>query len=315
MFSSLVILTALVFFTICTNTTQSSITATPATTTLPIKTITISPVPLAAAEIPRCLSKNDLLAAHYRDYIPLCNVDIPSYQDIFPFLWTGSFESCLAHCDAFNIAATNDSLNFLKHPAVKRQVQGMVRDGEEVRCKAALYAPGRWLGRDDCYLKWGLEGAKKTEGKIWLVGGMKRKDLEDGDGGRLSFNGTTMQGQTGTPSETKTTKGTDKMDSESTSETATTSTVARSTAMPLTASRLTSSRSTFPHSTFPHSTSSRSTATTSTSTYSSGGQTTTSTSTAEKTASSSSSAPLFDPTLPPILTLSTAYNEKHLPSA
>ena len=291
MFSLITLIAALLLLIAHASANPNSITTTAVTTTLPIKTITISPVPLAAAEIPRCLSKNDLLAAHYRDYIPLCNVDIPSSLDIFPFLWVGSFEACLGWCDSFNFAAANDVLHGPKLKDVKREVQGMLRGGAEVRCKAALFAPGRWLGEDDCYLKYGLEGAKKTEGKIWLVGGIKREDLENGDGGRLSFNGTTMQEQTGAPSETKTTKSTDKIESETTSKTGAASTATTSAAASSTAAR--------------------STPTPQTSTSYSSQETAISTSTSARSSASSSSTSLFDPTLPPILTLSTAYNEKH----
>ncbi|KAL8904984.1 MAG: hypothetical protein Q9207_002907 [Kuettlingeria erythrocarpa] len=60
-------------------------------------------------------------------YQTICGIDYG--DDIRPFLLVGSFEACIQKCDAHNY------------------------DTHGVTCVAALFAPNRLSGKDDCYLK------------------------------------------------------------------------------------------------------------------------------------------------------------------
>jgi hypothetical protein len=117
-------------------------------TTALATTITVSPVPAASA----CLSDHDAHLASSNHYQPLCDVEFP-HQDILPYLWVGDFEQCLHQCDKFNMNETYD-----------HGPNGLI-------CKAALFAPGRFAGSDDCYLKFGLEDPRPAN--LALVGGIK----------------------------------------------------------------------------------------------------------------------------------------------
>jgi hypothetical protein len=62
-------------------------------------------------------------------YTMICDIDFPA-QDIYPFILAGSFDECLAHCEAYNEKAVTDT-----------------------RCAGFVFAPDRSHGADDCYLK------------------------------------------------------------------------------------------------------------------------------------------------------------------
>jgi hypothetical protein len=127
---------------------QSTASITPNTTAPATTTVTVSPVPAPSA----CLSDHDARVASSNGYQPLCDIDFPD-QNILPFLWVGDFEECLQQCDKFNMNDTYDH----------------GRNG--LTCKAALFAPGRFAGSDDCYLKFGLEDPRPAN--LTIIGGLK----------------------------------------------------------------------------------------------------------------------------------------------
>ncbi|KPI44407.1 uncharacterized protein AB675_8829 [Cyphellophora attinorum] len=169
------------------------ITVPESTTPLPTTTVTISPIEMPVVEARRCLSAVDFRAARKHDYYPLCNVDIPG-KDIFSFLWVGQFEYCLEFCDAFNSGGEGGG-ELLSDMPLSPEVAQMRMRGEYVHCKAALFLPERFSGENDCYLKYALDGAIKTNGTPWVVGGIKRQYEEDGG---LTFNGSTTAHATAT---------------------------------------------------------------------------------------------------------------------
>ncbi|KIW88783.1 uncharacterized protein Z519_10830 [Cladophialophora bantiana CBS 173.52] len=78
-------------------------------------------------------------------YTLICNIDFPA-QNIYPFVLAGSFDACLAQCDAYN--ARNVTT--------------------ETRCAGFVFAPDRFNDADNCYLKSSLDNPASAT--IHLVG-------------------------------------------------------------------------------------------------------------------------------------------------
>ncbi|ETN45599.1 uncharacterized protein HMPREF1541_09431 [Cyphellophora europaea CBS 101466] len=108
-------------------------------------TVNLAPFPAPSDAIPI----NDTLAAYRRHYQPIFNIDYPG-QDALPWIWAPNFDECLHRCDMFNA----------KH----------LGNGT-VLCKAALFAPSRINGLNDCYLKLSLNNPQRAN--LTLIGGVK----------------------------------------------------------------------------------------------------------------------------------------------
>lgn len=108
-------------------------------------TITVSPIPAPSD----ALSVNDTSAAARLHFQPIYNIDYPR-QDIFPWIWARSYEECLLRCDTYNANNMGNGTIF---------------------CKAALFAPSRINGLNDCYLKKSLDNPQSAN--VTLIGGIK----------------------------------------------------------------------------------------------------------------------------------------------
>jgi hypothetical protein len=108
-------------------------------------TITIFPTPAPSG----AFTNDDIAAARHLFYQPIYNVDYP-HQDIFPWLWKPSYVACLEACDKHNAAGDRTALT---------------------RCEAALWAPDRLRGKNNCYLKHTLSYPSSVN--VTLLGGIK----------------------------------------------------------------------------------------------------------------------------------------------
>jgi hypothetical protein len=115
---------------------------------MPNITFTIVPVPAPSG----AFSINDTAIAARLGYQPIYNIDYPG-QDLIPWRWVRDYEACLRRCESWNF----------------REAGKPHKD--QTFCKAALFAPARIIGKNDCYLKKSLDHPQLSN--ITLLGGIK----------------------------------------------------------------------------------------------------------------------------------------------
>ncbi|OQV05332.1 hypothetical protein CLAIMM_10092 [Cladophialophora immunda] len=104
-----------------------------------------------ATPLPGSLPCNAVNGSTFLDVVPdgtkytlICDVDFPA-QNIYPFVLAGSFDACLAQCEAYNMKNLTD-----------------------IHCAGFVFAPDRINDADDCYLKSSLDNPSSAT--IHLVG-------------------------------------------------------------------------------------------------------------------------------------------------
>lgn len=139
---------------------NSSITAN-ITESMPEMTFTILPVPAPSD----AFSPDDYDVAVRLGYQPIWGIDYVG-QDLFPWRWVRDYEACLRRCESHNTR--------MQYKPLK----------EKVFCKAALFAPARVSGKNDCYLKKSLDNPQKAN--VTLIGGIKIEGNGTGFGNATS---------------------------------------------------------------------------------------------------------------------------------
>ncbi|ERF68911.1 hypothetical protein EPUS_08071 [Endocarpon pusillum Z07020] len=131
-----------------------------ATTSTPDANLSFFPGPVTPCSGPGCATagppssrlcpaNNDTAwtgSSTAQDYTVICDIDFPATYNIYPFVLAGSFEECMAQCESFNAK----------------------RDRGEIHCEGFVFAPGRVLSSDDCYLKSSLD--HPSSATISLIG-------------------------------------------------------------------------------------------------------------------------------------------------